>query len=527
MAKPLPAGSQTFRKIIEGGFLYVDKTQYLYKLVHSELGIYFLARPRRFGKSLTLSTLEEIFKGDKELFRGLWLYESDYTWPIYPIIRLDFSIERVQTAEALEEVLSVFLERVAAKYQITLPQANYQRQFHALIEQLATQRAQEDHKVVILIDEYDKPIIDNIQNRPEAIRIRERLKSFYGIIKAMEQHVRFVFITGISKFSRVGIFSDLNNLTDLTMTPHFATALGITEAELTANFQEHLALLAAKEEITQETLLAQIRDWYNGFCFVEDAPTVYNPYSTLLLFFNRRFSNYWFESGTPTFLIKLLKEGGYDIEQLHALRLDELSFSTYELEHLAIIPLLFQTGYLTIKGYDRARRLYTLSYPNREVEDAFLAYLLGAFSERDRSLNDAYLWQLIDALQAHQLKQFFTILDIFFANVPYNIHLKHEKYYQSLFFLIFKLLGMRIDAEVSTNEGRIDAVIEDTTQIFLFEFKLDGTADEALTQIKANQYYQKYRLAGKPITLIGANFDSEKRKITAWKSELVQNDEQT
>jgi hypothetical protein len=521
MRKPLPAGNHIFRDIIRGNFIYVDKTRYLYDLVRYDKGIYFLSRPRRFGKSVTVSTLEEIFKGEKELFRGLWIYESDYTWPTYPIIRIDFSTERVETAEQLEETISVFLERIAAKYQLMLPPTNYQRQFHDLIEQMAAQGAAEDQKVVILIDEYDKPIIDNMQNLPEAIRIRERLKSFYGIIKALNQHIRFVFITGISKFSRVGLFSDLNNLTDLTMTPHFATALGITDEELRTNFQEHITVLAAKEGKSEEALVAQIRDWYDGFRFVEDAPSVYNPYSTLLLFFNQRFSNYWFETGTPSFLVKLLKESGYDVEQLQALRLSELAFSTYELEQLAIAPLLFQTGYLTIKEYDHARRLYTLSYPNQEVENAFLAYLLGAFSERDRSLNDDYLWQLIDALQANQPKQFFTILNIFFANVPYNIHLKHEKYYQSLFFLIFKLLGSRIEAEVSTNEGRIDAVIEDTDRIFLFEFKLDATAEEALTQIKDNHYYQKYQLHGKPITLIGANFDSKERKVTGWKTEAA------
>jgi hypothetical protein len=248
---------------------------------------------------------------------------------------------------------------------------------------------------------------------------------------------------------------------------------------------------------------------------------VYNPYSTLLLFYHQRFSNYWFESGTPTFLIKLLKERDYALEQLHGLRLDELSFSTYEIDKLEIVPLLFQTGYLTIKGFERKRRLYTLAYPNREVEAAFLAYLLGAFSERDRSLNDDYLWRLVDALNVKQLRQFFSILDVFFANVPYNIHLKHEKYYQSLFFVLFKLLGMRIDAEVMTNEGRIDAVIELPDSIFLFEFKVDSTALEALKQIKKNDYYQKYRLSPKSLILVGVNFDSEQRKISDWKQRAV------
>ena len=521
MLKPVQASSPTFRDIIEGGFLYVDKTRYLYDLVRYSKGIYFLARPRRFGKSLTISTLEEIFKGEEELFRGLWIAESDYRWQPYPIIRLDFNQERVQSAAALQEVLSSFLERIAARHQITLPQSNYQRQFLQLIETLAEQGAAGHKKVVILIDEYDKPIIDNIENPAEAIRIRDTLKGFYGVIKAMDPYLRFVFITGISKFSRVGIFSDMNNLDDLTTTPDFATALGLTEEELRHDLADHITALAQHEGSSEGELLQKIRTWYDGFCFVEEQPSVYNPFSTLQLFKKQRFSNYWFESGTPTFLIKLIKERDFTIEQLHALRLSELAFSTFEIERLEIVPLLFQTGYLTIKSYDREERIYTLAYPNREIEDAFLTYLLSAFSERERGLNEEYILRLVDALKAKQFAQFFSVLDVFFANVPYTIHLKHEKYYQSLFYLIFKMLGLRVEVEVSTNEGRIDAVIILPDQLFLFEFKLDGSADAALKQIKENHYYQKYRLASTPITLIGANFDSEQRKATDWKTETL------
>ncbi|MCE7986196.1 MAG: AAA family ATPase [Caldilinea sp. CFX5] len=521
MLKPVQASSPTFRDIIEGGFLYVDKTRDLYELVRYSKGIYFLARPRRFGKSLTISILEEIFKGEKELFRDLWLYTSDYRWQAYPIIRLDFNQERVQSAEALQEVLTTYLERVAARYQITLPRSNYQRQFLQLIEKLAEQGPVGQKKVVILIDEYDKPILDNIENPAEALRIRDTLKGFYGVIKAMDPYLRFVFITGISKFSRVGIFSDMNNLTDLTMVPRFATTLGLTDQELRQNFAEHISDFAQQEALAEEEFLQKIRTWYDGFRFVEEQPSVYNPFSTLQLFNLRRFSNYWFETGTPTFLIKMIKQRDYTIEQLHALRLSELAFSTYEIDRLEIVPLLFQTGYLTIKEYDRAEGIYTLGYPNREIEGAFLTYLLSAFSERERGLNEEYLLRLLDALKAKQFKQFFSVLDVFFVNVPYTIHLKHEKYYQSLFYLIFKMLGLRIDVEVSTNEGRIDAVISLADQIFLFEFKLDGSADEALQQIKDNHYYQKYQLSSKPITLVGANFDSNERKITDWKTEAL------
>ena len=513
MSKPVQASSYTFQDIIRDGFLYVDKTRYLYELIQRK-GIYFLARPRRFGKSLTISTLEEIFQGNKELFRGLWLYDSDYNWQSYPVIRIDFSRHLVRTEADLQVRIKRMLHNIANQHQITLDEGPFDIQFEDLVLKLATEK-----QVVILVDEYDKPLLDNIDDLAEAKRIRDTLKSFYGLIKSMDQYIRFVFITGISKFSRIGIFSNMNNLDDLTLDRRMATGLGITEEELRSNFQEHIAAFAQREGITADALLAKIRDWYNGFCFVDGCATVYNPFSTLQLFNKQYFANYWFETGTPTFLLKLIKQNRYDIRQLDNLELSVLGFSNYELEDLELIPLLFQTGYLTIKGYNPARQLYQLGYPNREVESAFLTYLLADFNQAPKGLNDGYLWKLIDALQAQDLPNFFMVLAVFFANIPYDLHLPQEKYYQTIFYLIFRLLGIHTEAEVKTNEGRIDAVVELPGQIFLFEFKLDKSADEALQQIKANEYFQKYRLKPKTITLVGVNFDSEKRQITEWKQE--------
>jgi PD-(D/E)XK nuclease superfamily/Predicted AAA-ATPase len=266
-------------------------------------------------------------------------------------------------------------------------------------------------------------------------------------------------------------------------------------------------------------LLEQIRNWYNGFCFVEECERVYNPFSTLQLFNKQRFANYWFETGTPTFLVKLIREQNYDIHQLDELEVSELGFSTYELENLALIPLLFQTGYMTIQSYDRLRQLYKLYYPNYEVENAFLVYLLHEFSATPHGLSESYLWKMIDALQVNNLPQFFTVLDVLFANIPYSIQLAQEKYYQSIFVLIFKLIGLRVEAEAQTNAGRIDAVIEVDKHIYLFEFKFDKSAAEALQQIKDHAYAQKYRLLDKPITLVGANFASTERKISEWQAE--------
>ncbi|MFN8492439.1 MAG: AAA family ATPase [Caldilineaceae bacterium] len=514
MPKPVQASTYTFRHLIDGGYVYVDKTKTIYDLVNPGSGIYFLARPRRFGKSLLLSILEEIFQGNKELFKEQWIYNSDYRWQKHPIIHIDFSLHRIQNPQDLETRLKRIFYLIAQENGVELVDGPFDIQFEDLIRKMAREK-----DVVILIDEYDKPILDNIEHLATAQAIRDTLRSFYTILKAMDRYIRFIFITGISKFSKVGVFSTMNNLTDLTMHPGYATLLGITEEELAHYFADHIAGFAARTQQTVEDLQQQIRTWYDGFCFVEDCSKVYNPFSTLQLLVQQRFANYWFETGTPTFLIKLLKEQQYDVALLDDLRAREVGFSTYEIESLSIVPLLFQTGYLTIKAFEPQRRIYTLAYPNQEVEEAFVTYLLGEFNERERSLNEAYLWRMIDALEAQNLDAFFELLQTFFANVPYNIHLKHEKYYQSLFYLIFKLIGLRIDAEVHTNQGRIDAVIETVDRIFLFEFKLDKSATEALQQIRTQEYFRKYQGRGKPMTLIGANFDSAQRKVSEWLTE--------
>ncbi|MFN8440949.1 MAG: ATP-binding protein [Caldilineaceae bacterium] len=516
MLKPLPFATQTFRTIVEDGLLYVDKTAQIYELIRHPNGVYFLSRPRRFGKSLLISTLEEIFKGEKELFHGLWLYTSDYAWQPYPVLRIDFSWHNVTNADSLQLVIDSYIAELAEAHGVQVNGFDYQSRFRNLISQLGKKS-----KVVILIDEYDKPILDNVERISEAQRIRDILKNFYTIIKSMDRYIRFVLITGISKFSRVGIFSGMNNLLDLTLHPRFATLLGITEDELRSNFADYLTDFAQNEAFEPKDLLTQMRYWYDGFRFTAEEENVYNPYSLLHSFHHRRLANFWFESGTPTFLIKLIKERQYDVQPLEALEVPELSFSTYEIERLELIPLLFQTGYLTIKGYrrDEFGELYTLSYPNYEVKSAFLSHLLSDYNQTELALSESLLRRLLDALGKRDLVTFFNVLDVFFANIDYDLQVDHEKYYQTIFYLIFLLLGVRVTAEVKTNQGRIDVVIELTDHIFLFEFKLDGSAEDALQQIKGNEYYQKYALKGKTITLVGANFESKQRKVVAWKSE--------
>jgi len=371
-------------------------------------------------------------------------------------------------------------------------------------------------KVVILIDEYDKPILGNVGNVLVAREMLKVLKAFYSVVKGTEPDQRFAFMTGVSKFSKVSVFSDLNNLTDLTMDASAATLLGYTQEELESNFAEAIDSLVAREGDSREMTLERIRDWYNGYCFAANAATVYNPVSVMRLFDTGRFANYWFETGTPTFLIDLLKEFDYDLQSISGLQLDELGFSAYEIDRLVPEPLLFQTGYITIRDYDADMDLYTLDYPNREVENAFLRYLVGDFTPVRKELAASHLSQLVAALKAGDLDRLYHHLRIFFENVPYDISLANEKYYQTIFYLVFKIIGVQIDCEVRTAAGRIDAVVETSDRIFIFEFKLHGTAEEALAQIRDNHYAEKYLDHGKLIMLVGAAFDPDTRNLEHW-----------
>ena len=516
MLKSLPIGTYTFRDIIQGGSLYVDKTETIYELLRPSKGIFFLSRPRRFGKSLLISTLEEIFQGNRELFNGLWLYDSPYDWQIYPILQISFGPIRVETASELEHRIHLILNDLAESHKLTLPDENYQYRFQKLIQQRG-----ERGSVVIVIDEYDKPILDIIEDSAEAEKIRDILRSFYGVIKAMDRYIRFVLLTGISRFSKVGVFSELNHLRDISLEPRFSSLLGITQSEVEANFKEYLSGAEESNQLTRQELLAQLRRWYNGYGFSRQGERVYNPFSLLLFFVSGEFRNYWFESGTPLFLIKLIKERNYNVAELDQLTIGELAFSNYEIETLEIVPLLYQTGYLTIKDFDPQRQLYTLGFPNYEVENAFLTHLLGAFSQVEPGLSQGHLWSMIEALQQNKLTQFFDTLSIFFAQLSYDLHIKQEKYYQSIFYLIFNLIGLQIAAEVTTNRGRIDAVIELSDRIYLFEFKINSSAQKALEQIVSNEYYQRYLSQPKPIHLVGVNFSTRKRAVSGWKEELI------
>ncbi len=510
MKKLLPIGIQTFRKIREENYLYVDKTKQIYDLITTGT-TYFLSRPRRFGKSLLISTLEAIFKGEKKLFQGLDIERMDYDWQIYPVIRISFGGNLYENRQVIEKYLIESLEGIAQNDTVKLQKKEFPSMLRELIKALAKK-----NRVVVLIDEYDKPLIDNLTNQSIYKENREMLKAFYSIFKEMDEYLKFVFLTGVSKFSKVGVFSGLNNLEDITMDEHYSGLLGWTQKELESNFQTQIKSLAQREEETEQKIIKKIKYWYNGYRFSAKKLYVYNPFSTLLLFKQKSFKFHWFETGTPTFLIELMKkQNTFSLKEMVDNQVSEEAFSSYEIENLEVLPLLFQTGYLTIKEVNKTpdEMLYKLDYPNFEVKRALVMNLLGSYAHVDKTLSRSYLEKLICSLDQNNLGNFFETLRIFFANIPYTIQLKQEKYYQTIFYLIFSLLGLRVQAEVTTNRGRIDAVIELKKSVYIFEFKLFGTPQEALAQIKEKQYYEKYLDLEKKITLVGVAFDSEERNI--------------
>ena len=515
--KPITTSIFTFADLIDGGYVYVDKTARLYDLVRPYKGVYFLSRPRRFGKSLTISTLEAVFRGRRELFRGLAIDATDYDWKPYPVIRIDLGSKQAWDAAGLKHSLGLAVKQAAQRHGIDLATDEPHHLFESLVTTLGR-----SGKVVILIDEYDKPILGNIEN-PAVGEILRVLKAFYSVVKTCDEHIRFALLTGVSKFSQASAFSDLNNLVDLTMDARYAEMLGYTQDELEQNFAPHIEHVAAQRGWTTGEVLDQMREWYNGYRFSKAEAWVYNPVSVGRFLDTGELSNYWFETGTPSFLIKLLKSGRLTIPEISREPLDELAFSAYEVERVSALPLLFQTGYLTIREVIPTSRqpLYRLDYPNMEVREAFSQYLVESYTNVEKSIVPAYLRRLLAALESGDLDRAMQTLRIFFADIPYDIQLTNEKYYQTIFFVLLRLLALDVDCEVRTEAGRIDAVVKTATRIFVFEFKLQGTAEEALQQIHQRRYHEKYTADDRELLLVGAAFDPETRNLERWLVEKI------
>ncbi len=509
--KNLPLSIQTFRDFIDQDYIYVDKTKQIHDLFATGGRYYFLSRPRRFGKSLLISTLSEIFSGNKELFKGLWIYDK-IEWAKYPVIHIDLSKMDFETPTKLKESLKQFLHKTAVSYDVTLDEKKtYKESFVELIEKLSSLG-----RVVILVDEYDKPITEFLEagKIETAKNIRKVLKNFFGVIKGSDAFLRFVFITGVSKFSRVSIFSDLNNLRDITLSQQFAVLVGYTEAELVHYFEPYLTQLADEAGMNKKQSANEIKHWYNGYSW-DGENFVYNPFSILNLFTEKRFRNFWFTSGTPTFLIQLIRRNKSEIREFENLTVNNYIFDSYDIENIDIAALLFQTGYLTIKRItiEDREETYHLSYPNKEVRDSFLTYLFGEFSRKDIIFSSRFLKRIDELVKAGDIDGFIREIKSLFASIPSHIFIgDREAYYHSIIYLILKLAGAEVRCEDPTNIGRIDAVLETGNKIYIMEFKL-GSEHEAMEQIKKMKYYEKYLGSGKEIALLGVGFVPKKRNI--------------
>lgn len=514
MLKKLPIGIQTFAEIISDDYLYIDKTEWLHQLITGGK-YYFLSRPRRFGKSLTLSTLKAIFTGKQELFKGLWI-EHRHDWSkTHPIIHLQIAKLDYQ-AMGLDAALQRALYQVAEQYTLAIQAPTLKTLFAELLEKLAKTHG----KVAILIDEYDKPLIDYLDDIEQAKTNQTILKNFYSVIKDSDPYIEFLLITGVSKFSKVSVFSDLNNLLDISQHQRFATLLGYTQTELEHYFSERIDRLAAQHQLSRAALLEKIRHYYNGYRWDVDQPSVYNPYSILSFMEIGRFGNFWFETGTPTFLIKLLRrEQLYDFSQMEV---SGHSFITYDIEHLQAIPILFQTGYLTIKSQDEYG-LYRLDYPNAEVKESMLQYLISDLRfENNTALNTPLVVHLHKAFRSNDLEQVITLIKTIFKKIPFHIFIKEaEAYYHSLIYLVFFYLGQYTEAEVNDSTGRIDCIVKTPTHLYIIEFKLDQSAKVALQQIKDKDYAGAYRADPRQIVLVGINFSSKEKTVDDWLAEAL------
>jgi hypothetical protein len=509
MLQKLTTGQQDFINIRNDNAIYVDKTRFIYQLLHESNRSFFLSRPRRFGKSLLVNTLKEVFLGNKQYFKGLFI-EDKIEWKKYPVLHFDFSRMDFRN-QGLKEAIRQSLEKQSALYQIDLKTETIGAKFEELIHQL---REKTGEQVVILVDEYDKPITDYLEQKEQGISLQNRdiLRSFYGILKGNAGYIRFFFLIGISRFSKVSIFSELNNLTDLTFRNDYHNICGCTTEEIEQYFTPHIEKVAQDLAKTPDEVWALMREWYNGYSW-NGKERVYNPFSILQFLESSQLSNYWFESGTPKFLIELLKKDNLRCN-LRETPVDMATISNYDITNLNVDTLLFQTGYLTIKSIDDLGDLI-LGYPNKEVEHSLLKYLLVGFSGvHDAS---AIANNFIRTIRNHDIAGLVENINILFASIPAEIFIaKKEAYYHSIIYLAFRLCGFHTLAEVRSSKGRLDAMLEYNKKLYLFEFKLDGSADEAVKQIQEKEYYKQYFSPELEIYFVGINFSSDKKEIESF-----------
>lgn len=514
-----PIGIQTFEKIRNEGYVYVDKTEHVYNLAHGGQ-YYFLSRPRRFGKSLLVSTLDAYFSGKKELFKGLAIEKLEQNWETYPIIRLDLSGQKFYSQAQFNESMDRIMK--AAEERLGIETAGNPDPTYRFGDLLRTAYQSVGKPVVILIDEYDKPIVDNIDNQKLMDYCRRNLQSIYGVMKSNDAIIRMGFLTGVSKIGKLSVFSGLNNLMDISLFEQYNDICGISETELHEYFDEEIQAFADKLKVTKSECYTLLKEKYDGYSFCEDKMDgIYNPFSLLNALYSKKLNDYWFETGTPTLLVKVIKQTSFDLTSITDQQVDSSLMANPDSIFDNPVPLLYQTGYLTIKNYDAEWDLYDLKFPNLEVKKGFLNYLLRFYAPIQAGTTNILIRKLYMSLVAGDGDGFMKQLQSLFARTPYQIQGDSEKDFQYAMFIIVQLLGIDVQAEYQTSDGRIDLLIQTDKFIYIIEIKLDGTADEALKQIEEKGYAAPFATDPRKIFKIGVNFDKQTRRLGDWKTEMA------
>ena len=508
-----PIGIQTFSKIREGNYLYVDKTEYVYRMTHSASSYMFLSRPRRFGKSLLTSTLHSYFSGRKELFHGLAMEKLEKEWTEYPVLHFDMSTAKHADSEQLLQELNLKLYGYEQIYGRLEEEVNPNQRLMGLIKRAYEQTGK---KVVVLIDEYDAPLLDVVHERENLDVLRNIMRNFYSPLKACDPYLRYVFLTGITKFSQLSIFSELNNIKNISMDEPYAAICGISEDEIRLQMKDDLGGLAKKLEITPEEALMKLKENYDGYHFTSPSPDIYNPFSLLNAFADGKFGSYWFGSGTPTYLVKMLNKFGVKPSEIGRRQLKSSVFDAPTETMTDAVPLLYQSGYITIKDYNKMLDLYTLDIPNKEVRLGLMESLLPYYVNNKTPEATTMVAYLFYDIQNGDMDAALHRLQEFLSTIPYCDNTRFEGHYQQVFYIIFSLLGYYVDVEVRTPRGRVDIVLRTKTTLYVMELKLDKSAGEAMEQIDLKNYPERFALCGLPVVKVAVSFDSERCTIGDW-----------
>ena len=509
--RELPIGEQVFETLRMDGYLYVDKTELIYRM--TQKGKYFfLSRPRRFGKSLLLTTIEAYFLGKRQLFEGLFLSKVEHDWSIHPVFHIDFSLQSYDSESDLQTMLNDYLANQEKIFGASETEQTIALRFKGMIRRAYEKTNQ---RVVILIDEYDKPLLEAIDDPERQEKYRKELRGFYGVLKGMNQYIRFVLLTGITKFSKVSIFSDLNNLNDISRDRDYATICGITDNEVDTVLAPYIQRYADEKKLSYDAVREDLRRMYDGYHFVDATPGLYNPFSLMCALSKRVMDSYWFESGTPTMLVELFQRNHYPLPNLEE-SIDTAALDSKDGSGDSIIPLLYQSGYLSISRSDEESQQTWLTFPNKEVNEGFFRFLLPYYSSVQKNRTKAAINLFVDDLRSGNAEQFLQRLQSFFADFQYDAQTTPESHFRNVLYILCKLMGLQVDAEYQTSDGRIDLLLRTDKFVYIIECKIDSTARIALDQIKSKEYALPWSLDNREKILVGINFSTTSRRPDDW-----------